>query len=110
VLNPGQRLGTYEIVGALGQGGMGAVYRATDVRLKRDVAIKILPEAFTQDAEALRRRLLLVPQRDSERGSREWSSEPAAALTLGVRLEEEHDDAQQGRERRARRNPPPFLR
>ena len=55
MLNPGQKLGTYEIVGALGEGGMGAVYRATDVRLKRDVAIKILPEAFTQDAERLAR-------------------------------------------------------
>jgi serine/threonine protein kinase len=43
-LTPGTRLGPYEIVSALGAGGMGEVYRARDARLDRDVAIKILPE------------------------------------------------------------------
>jgi eukaryotic-like serine/threonine-protein kinase len=47
----GQRLGSYEIVSLLGSGGMGEVYRARDIRLGRDVAIKILPEGFTADAD-----------------------------------------------------------
>ena len=42
-LAPGVRLGPYEIVSALGAGGMGEVYRATDAKLDRDVAIKVLP-------------------------------------------------------------------
>jgi len=50
-LTLGARLGPYEILSALGAGGMGEVYRARDTRLDRDVAIKILPEAFTADAE-----------------------------------------------------------
>jgi serine/threonine protein kinase len=45
----GVRLGGYEILAKLGQGGMGEVYRARDVRLKRDVAIKVLPDAFARD-------------------------------------------------------------
>jgi len=45
-LNPGERLGPYEIVSLLGAGGMGEVYRARDTRLDRDVALKILPEEF----------------------------------------------------------------
>jgi serine/threonine protein kinase/Tol biopolymer transport system component len=47
----GQRLGPYEIVSMLGAGGMGEVYRARDTKLGRDVAIKILPDAFTADAD-----------------------------------------------------------
>jgi len=54
-LAPGTRIGVYEIVDALGAGGMGEVYRARDTKLKRDVAIKILPEAFTLDAERVAR-------------------------------------------------------
>ncbi len=50
-LNPGMKLGAYEIVAPLGAGGMGEVYRAKDLRLKRDVAIKILPEDFATDGE-----------------------------------------------------------
>src|SRR5262245_35685985 len=52
---PGTRLGPYEIVSALGAGGMGEVYRATDTNLGRQVAIKVLPDAFAQDAERLAR-------------------------------------------------------
>jgi serine/threonine-protein kinase len=51
----GHRLGRYEIVSALGVGGMGEVYRATDTNLHRDVALKILPEAFARDADRLAR-------------------------------------------------------
>jgi Tol biopolymer transport system component len=54
-LFPGARLGPYEITAKLGEGGMGEVYRATDTKLKRDVAIKVLPAAFTEDKERLAR-------------------------------------------------------
>ena len=51
----GTRVGVYEVVAKLGEGGMGAVYRATDTTLGRQVAIKVLPEAFAADAERLAR-------------------------------------------------------
>jgi serine/threonine-protein kinase len=54
-LTPGTCLGAYEIVGLLGAGGMGEVYRARDARLGRDVAIKILPDAFRSDPERVAR-------------------------------------------------------
>ena len=54
-LTPGTKLGPYEIVGLLGTGGMGEVYRARDARLKRDVAIKVLPQALSLDADRLHR-------------------------------------------------------
>ena len=54
-LSAGTRLGAYEIVGPLGAGGMGEVYRALDARLGREVAIKVLPAAFAADPEALAR-------------------------------------------------------
>jgi Tol biopolymer transport system component/tRNA A-37 threonylcarbamoyl transferase component Bud32 len=50
-LPPGTRLGPYEVVATLGAGGMGVVYRARDSKLNRDVAIKLLPDAFAGDAE-----------------------------------------------------------
>jgi hypothetical protein len=54
-LSPGVRLGPYEIVAPLGSGGMGEVYRATDPRLRREVAIKILPAGLANDPERLHR-------------------------------------------------------
>jgi eukaryotic-like serine/threonine-protein kinase len=54
-LESGARLGPYEILSPIGAGGMGEVYRACDKRLKRDVALKILPESFASDSERLAR-------------------------------------------------------
>ena len=54
-LTAGTRIGPYEVVAPLGAGGMGEVYRARDARLNRDVAIKVLPEAFALDPERLAR-------------------------------------------------------
>jgi eukaryotic-like serine/threonine-protein kinase len=48
-------LGPYEILGTLGAGGMGEVFRARDTRLNRDVAIKVLPREFASDPDRLRR-------------------------------------------------------
>src|SRR5438477_12201010 len=54
-LQSGTRLGSYEILGALGAGGMGEVYRARDPSLGREVAVKILPPGLASDAEHLSR-------------------------------------------------------
>jgi Tol biopolymer transport system component len=54
-LAAGSKLGPYEILGPIGAGGMGEVYRARDERLKRDVAVKVLPASFSKDADRLRR-------------------------------------------------------
>ena len=54
-MSPQQLIAHYRITAKLGEGGMGAVYRATDTKLNRDVAIKILPEAFAADADRMAR-------------------------------------------------------
>jgi hypothetical protein len=54
-LTPGTRLGVYEVTEQIGEGGMGQVYRATDTRLKRQVAIKTLPPSLAADHERLAR-------------------------------------------------------
>src|SRR5262245_34545282 len=51
----GTRLGPYEVLSPLGVGGMGEVYRARDTRLQREVAVKVLPAAFSSDPERLAR-------------------------------------------------------
>ena len=51
----GARIAHYEITALIGEGGMGQVYRATDTKLNRQVALKILPEAFAQDPDRLAR-------------------------------------------------------
>src|SRR5262245_36598245 len=52
---PGSRLGPYEVLAALGAGGMGEVYRARDTKLGRDVALKVIADSFSGDAERLAR-------------------------------------------------------
>ncbi len=54
-LNPGTTLGPYEVTAKIGEGGMGEVYQARDTKLDRDVALKVLPEAFTTDPDRLAR-------------------------------------------------------
>src|SRR6187549_1175477 len=54
-IQAGARLGPYEIIGPVGAGGMGEVYRARDTRLDREVAIKMLPASLADDAPALER-------------------------------------------------------
>ena len=54
-MSPPQTISHYRVVSKLGEGGMGAVYRATDTKLSRDVAIKVLPDAFGADADRLAR-------------------------------------------------------
>ena len=54
-LQPGTRLGPYEVAAKIGEGGMGEVYRATDTKLDRDVALKVLPDLFTSDPDRLAR-------------------------------------------------------
>ncbi|MGA2880272.1 MAG: protein kinase [Bryobacteraceae bacterium] len=54
-LRAGEKLGPYELIAPIGAGGMGEVYRARDIKLEREVAIKVLPEAVARDAERLAR-------------------------------------------------------
>ena len=54
-LSPGTRVGPYEVVAALGRGGMGEVFRARDTELRREVALKVLPDVFAADLDRLSR-------------------------------------------------------
>ena len=54
-LEPGTTLGPYSATAKIGEGGMGEVYRARDTKLDRDVALKVLPQAFTDDPDRLAR-------------------------------------------------------
>ena len=72
-LQPGTTLGPYSVTAKIGEGGMGEVYRARDTTLDRDVAIKVLPEAFTDD--------LHLTDRVTVSSSRSYCN-----LVLGLRL------------------------
>ena len=54
-LSPGTMLGSYSVTAKIGEGGMGEVWQARDTKLDRDVALKVLPEAFTSDPDRLAR-------------------------------------------------------
>jgi serine/threonine protein kinase len=54
-LTPGARLGVYEVIAQIGEGGMGQVYCACDTKLNRDVALKVLPDSFANDPDRLAR-------------------------------------------------------
>ncbi len=62
-LTVGSRLGHYHVTALIGEGGMGQVYRATDTKLNRQVALKILPEAFAADPDRLARFQAADPDR-----------------------------------------------
>ena len=87
-LSPGTRLGSYQVTAKIGEGGMGEVYRATDTKLDRDVALKVLPEAFTQDPDRLARfereakvlASLNHPNTSAIYSAPPWRSSPAAPL------------------------------
>src|SRR5512143_1121532 len=89
-LGPGARLGSYEVVAALGAGGMGEVYRARDTRLGRDVALKALPADVARDPERLarfRREAQLLaslnhPHVAAIHGLEEQDSQPLLVLEL----------------------------
>ena len=76
-LTPGARLGPYEVIAALGAGGMGEVYRARDTRLDRDVAITVLPSHVTFD-------IFLDITRDDRILIRRTTTPPAPTLAMIV--------------------------
>ena len=89
-MNVGDRFGHYDVIALLGEGGMGRVYRATDTKLRRDVALKILPEAFVNDADRLARF-------DREAQVLASLNHPNIAAIYGL----EEDSAEPGRHERA---------
>src|SRR5262245_36509589 len=99
-LPPGSRLGPYEILGPLGSGGMGEVYRARDTRLNREVAVKVLPERMASGLDALGRferqaravaalshpNILAIHDFGVEAGTAYSVTEMLVGQTLGMRM------------------------
>ena len=89
-LQPGTRIGNYEVLSTLGAGGMGEVFRARDTKLGRDVAIKVLPEEFSRDRDKLARfereaRLLAALNHSNIAtlyGLEEWEGKPILLMEL----------------------------
>ena len=81
-LTAGTKIGPYEVIGLIGQGGMGEVWQARDTKFDRDVALEVLPEAFTQDPDRL------APQRHSRR-DRQPGVAPAARRAVAKRAASE---------------------
>jgi len=75
-LQPGSHVGPYEILSAIGTGGMGEVYRAKDTKLNRDIAIGVLPALFANDTERLARFT-----REAQYGHRRRQRAPGARTT-----------------------------
>ncbi len=83
-LQPGIRLGVYSVSAKIGEGGMGEVYRARDTTLDRDVAIKVLPDAFASDPERLASLFkLLRPSRWRTQHFLSRACEPERHLPVG---------------------------
>ena len=84
-LSPGTSLGHYDVTALIGEGGMGQVYRATDTQLHRDVALKILPDAFAADPDRLARfqreaQVLASLNHPGIAARRSWRERTAAVL------------------------------
>lgn len=85
----GQALSAYEVLGFLGDGGMGGVYRAWDTRLGREVALEVLPETFATDEERLcrgaSRAVIAAPHADAGGGDRTtWLRSVGARACAGI--------------------------
>jgi len=84
-LQIGSRLGHYNVSALIGEGGMGQVYQATDTKLNRQVALKILPEAFAQDPDRLARFQTSDVFHDPEMQQRLWdASEKLTEVTYPI--------------------------
>jgi len=83
-LPPGTRLGPYEIASPIGAGGMGEVYRASDTRLSRDVAIKVLPAEFAREAQLRARFGDAEPQKEMCPAARQLQCFELLLFTDGI--------------------------
>ncbi len=87
-LTAGSRVGSFDIAVAMGEGGMGEVYRARDTKLNRDVALIVLPEQFALDAERLarfRREAQLLASLNHPHIAQVYGIEEGPVATLGRR-------------------------
>ena len=102
-LLPGTLLGPYEIVAAIGAGGMGEVYRAHDTKLNRDVAIKVLPAEFASDSERVarfRREAQILASLNHPNIAGIYGLEEVAGATIALVMEQVRGHARRTRHRR----------